>query len=483
VLLTLETTGPEATKLSYLLHKHPDKVQSFSMSFGKVHVYYPRYESDCAVACMLLEVDPVGMLRGAYRDSDFMLGQYVNDRPFVASSFMSVAIAQVYSSAIGGKCKDYPQLASTPFPWTARIDSLATRGDSQWVERVFEPLGYTVSTRCELLDSQFPQWGVSPYVPTVLSKTCLLSELLTHLYVLIPAFDNNKHYFVGEEELDKLLERGQGWLASHPHKEWIARRYLRGRANLVRSALERLIEADASNEPDEPPLADVAISPAQDLTYRDDNKETPGATDPELPARLNTQRYAAVLEELVACGAKSVLDLGCGEGRLLRDLVKNSQFERIVGMDVSYKSLEIARKRLRFDAFDERQRARVDLLHGSLIYKDRRLQGFDAAAVVEVIEHLEPNRLESLAKVLFTQACPKHVVLTTPNKEYNSVWESLPAGQFRHADHRFEWTRAEFQAWGNRIAALYGYRVEYKGIGSEDPDRGTPTQLGVFHRD
>jgi 3' terminal RNA ribose 2'-O-methyltransferase Hen1 len=269
---------------------------------------------------------------------------------------MSVAIAQVYSSAIGGKCKDYPQLASTPFPWTARIDSLATRGDFQWVERVFEPLGYKVSTRCELLDSQFPQWGVSPYVPTVLSKTCLLSELLTHLYVLIPAFDNNKHYFVGEEELDKLLERGQGWLASHPHKEWIARRYLRGRANLVRSALERLIEADASNEPDEPPLADVAISPAQDLTYRDDNKETPGATDPELPARLNTQRYAAVLEELVACGAKSVLDLGCGEGRLLRDLVKNSQFERIVGMDVSYKSLEIARKRLRFDAFDERQR-------------------------------------------------------------------------------------------------------------------------------
>ncbi len=463
MLLTLETAGPDASKISYLLHKHPDKVQSFTMSFGRVHVYYPKYQHDSAVACMLLDVDPVGMVRGAYRESDFMLGQYVNDRPFVASSFMSVAIAQVYSSALSGKCKDDPNLPQTPFPWTARIDSLATRGDSQWVEKVFSPLGYQVTTHSQLLDPEFPQWGESPYIQTVLSKTCPLSELLTHLYVLIPAFDNNKHYFVGEEELTKLLEKGEGWLASHPHKEWIARRYLRGRANLVRTALSRLV--------DEEPQADI------------DGNPPPEEPTAEAVIRLHDQRHSSVVEELIACGAQSVLDLGCGEGKLVRELIRKPQFQRILGMDVSYKSLEIARKRLRYDTWGEEQQRRVELIHGSLIYSDKRLKGFDAAAVVEVIEHLEPTRLESLAKVLFMQARPKHVILTTPNKEYNSVWESLPAGQFRHHDHRFEWTRAEFQTWCNQIATLYGYRVEFRGVGQEDPDRGTPTQMGVFHRD
>jgi 3' terminal RNA ribose 2'-O-methyltransferase Hen1 len=463
VLLTLETNGADASKISYLLHKHPDKVQSFTMSFGKVHVYYPKYQQDSAVACMLLDVDPVGMVRGAYRESDFMLGQYVNDRPFVASSFMSVAIAQVYSSALGGKCKDDPSLPQTPFPWTARIDSLATRGDSKWVERIFSPLGYQVTTHSQLLDPEFPQWGESPYIQTVLSKTCPLSELLTHLYVLIPAFDNNKHYFVGEEELTKLLEKGEGWLASHPHKEWIARRYLRARANLVRTALSRLV--------DEEPQADIEENPTT---------EEPTA---EAVIPLHDQRHSSVVEELIACGAQSVLDLGCGEGKLVRELIRKPQFQRILGMDVSYKSLEIARKRLRYDTWGDEQQRRVELIHGSLIYSDKRLHGFDAAAVIEVIEHLEPTRLESLAKSLFMLARPKHVILTTPNKEYNSVWESLPAGQFRHQDHRFEWTRAEFQAWCHQIATLYGYRVELKGVGQEDPDRGTPTQMGIFHRD
>jgi 3' terminal RNA ribose 2'-O-methyltransferase Hen1 len=459
VLLTIEAIGQGAKHLSYLLHKHPDKVQEFPMSFGRVHVYYPRYDSEHAIACMLLEVDPVGMVRGAYRESAFMLGQYVNDRPFVASSFMSVAISQVLSSALGGKCKDYPELAQTPFPWKVRIDSLATRGESNWVERVFSPLGYQVTAETAPLDPQYPQWGESPYIRTELSKVCLLSELLTHLYVLIPVFDNNKHYFVGDEELHKLIEWGEGWLASHPHKDWIAKRYLRGRANLVRSALERLDEGDATPDPEE--------------------SHSAYGSDALVP--LNTQRYTAVLEELIACGACSVLDLGCGEGKMLKELTRIGQFKKILGMDVSYKSLEIARKRLRMDTWDETQKARVDLIHGSLIYKDGRLRGFDAAAVVEVIEHLEPNRLDSLTNVLFMQAKPKHVVLTTPNREYNSVWETLPAGKFRHQDHRFEWTRAEFQAWGDRVCELYGYRVEYKGVGAEDPDRGTPTQMGVFH--
>jgi 3' terminal RNA ribose 2'-O-methyltransferase Hen1 len=183
-----------------------------------------------------------------------------------------------------------------------------------------------------------------------------------------------------------------------------------------------------------------------------------------------------------AGGARSVLDLGCGEGKLLRELLADRRFERIVGMDVSIRSLEIARKRLKLDRLPERQAARLTLIHGSLIYRDKRLSGFDAAAVVEVIEHLDPPRLSALERTVFEFARPRTVVLTTPNREYNVRWEALPADQFRHTDHRFEWTRREFQEWAGRIAERFGYSVRFLPVGPEDEAVGAPTQMGVFER-
>jgi 3' terminal RNA ribose 2'-O-methyltransferase Hen1 len=271
---------------------------------------------------------------------------------------------------------------------------------------------------------------------------------------------------VGDAELEKLLARGEGWLASHPEKEEITRRYLRYQPSLIRMSLARLVEEEeegAGTADGEQPTVEPELGLEQ-------------------PISLNEQRVGAVLAALRASGARRVLDLGCGEGKLLRELMRDRQFEQIVGMDVSIRTLEIAQRRLKVDRLSPAQANRLELIHGSLMYRDRRLEGFDAAAVVEVVEHLDPPRLSAFERVLFEFAKPGVVVLTTPNREYNACWETLPTGSFRHPDHRFEWTRGEFQDWASGLADRFGYAVRFLAVGPEHPDLGSPTQLGVFTR-
>jgi 3' terminal RNA ribose 2'-O-methyltransferase Hen1 len=458
MLLTLSLAGPHAPDLSYLLHKNPSRFQSFDLSFGQAHLFYPEASPERTTACLLLSVDPVGMVRGKGAAQRYGLDHYVNDRPYAASSFLSVAISQVLGTALGGRCADRPDLVATPLPLTASLETLPVRGGERFLRGVFEPLGYTIEAERHALDEQFPEWGESPYYRVTIGKRTTLSELLTHLYVLVPVFDNQKHYYVGQAELDKLLAKGEGWLAGHPLKEEIAKRYLRNQRGLYREALSRLALEDATED-----------------------DEAPSATDAEeqleRPVSLNEQRHGAVLAALRESGAKRVLDLGCGEGKLLASLVRDRQFESIVGVDVSTARLKIAEERLHLD---RRPNERVRLLQGSLMYRDARFAGFDAAAVVEVIEHLDPPRLAAFERVLFEFARPRAIVITTPNREYNSQWETLPAGKFRHADHRFEWTRAEFHAWAERIAARFGYAVRFLPIGPIHEQLGPPTQMGVF---
>jgi 3' terminal RNA ribose 2'-O-methyltransferase Hen1 len=464
MLLTISTSHQPATDLGFLLCKHPDRFQSFNLSFGQAHVFYPEVGEASCTAALLLDVDPVGMVRGKSRNQSFLLGNYVNDRPFVASSFLSVAIAQVFGSAMGGRCKERPELAATAIPLTARIDVLPVRGGDGILHRMFEPLGYSVEAVRHPLDEKFPEWGESPYFSVSISGTKTLSDLLTHLYVLVPVFDDAKHYFVGDDELEKLLSKGERWLAQHPEKEQITRRYLKYQSGLYREALARLMEVEE-------------VEATDDGTVKDQQEESL-----ERSLSLNDQRHGAVLAALRASGAKSVLDLGCGEGKFLRQLLEQRQFERIVGMDVSVQTLQRAVRRLGYDRLPPMQKERIELIHGSLIYRDKRLGGFDAAAVVEVIEHLDRPRLSALERVVFEFARPKTVVLTTPNRDYNVMWESLPAGRFRHPDHRFEWSRHEFDKWTRRVAEDHGYSVMIVPVGPVDEAVGSPTQMGVFER-
>ena len=465
MLLSISTNHRPATELGYLLHKHPDRFQSFDLSFGKAHVFYSAASDERCEVRLLLDVDAVGMARRNRHDRRFLLGHYVNDRPYVASSLMSVAISRVFGSALGGRCKDRPDLVATPIPLVARLDVLPVRGGELFLRKMFEPLGYQVDVSRHPLDEQFSDWGEGPFFSVEMRGNKTLSELLTHLYVLIPVFDDQKHYFVGDDELRKLLAKGSGWLATHPEKESISRRYLKHQPSLYRQALARLVEDER-----------LAVS---------DESDPPEKTETgfEGGVRLNDQRHAAVVAQLQAAGARNVLDLGCGEGKLLRRLLQEKQFESIVGMDVSVHALEVAHRRLKLDRIPDERANRLRLIHGSLIYRDERLRGFDAAAVVEVIEHLDPPRLAALERAVFEFARPRTVVVTTPNREYNVMWDSLPAGEFRHADHRFEWTRSEFQAWAARIAERFRYSVRFFPIGPEDEKTGAPTQMGVFQYD
>jgi len=464
MLLTITTKHTPATDLGYLLHKNPARPQTFDLSFGRAHVFYPEADQNRCTAALLLEVDPVGLVRNRKGPSGegFALEQYVNDRPYVASSFLSVAIAQVFGSALAGHSRERPELARTPIPLVARLSVLPCRGGEGLLRRLFEPLGYTVTATGCTLDDHFPEWGQSPYFTVELSHTVALCDLLTHLYVLVPVLDNDKHYWIGEDEVQKLLRHGQDWLAAHPEREQIAYRYLKHQRHLARQAMAQLLEEDQ-----------------QDV----DEVEEVHAVEEETIEKsisLNEQRMGAVIAALKSSGAKRVVDLGCGSGKLLGRLLEDKSIERIAGMDVSHRSVEIAAEKLHLDRLPEKQRERIAIFQGSLMYRDKRLAGYDAAAVVEVIEHLDEPRLAAFERALFEFAKPRTVVVTTPNVEYNVKFENLAAGRLRHKDHRFEWTREQFQAWAKGVAERFGYEVRFLPVGPEDPAMGSPTQMAVF---
>ncbi|MGI5220895.1 3' terminal RNA ribose 2'-O-methyltransferase Hen1 [Nocardia sp. CA-290969] len=635
MLLTITCT-PEAgsttpaTDLGFLLHKNPDRVQEFGLSYGTAHVLYPHASPERCTAALLLEVDPVRLVRGRSRDLQaFSLGQYVNDRPYAASSLMSVAIGSVFRSALRGDCAQRPGLADTPLPLRLELPALGCRGGPALAERIFAPLGWTVGATPLPLDPAFPEWDDSAHLRLVLTGTLRVADALNHLYVLLPVLDGAKHYWLDSGEVDKLLRAGGAWLAAHPERGWITRRYLARRQSLVRTALARLAELDdsdpeelgaidevlAGDETNAPHLEARAGSgpaspttvlartpgrPSSDRTDRDPaaggtvassaggpdrevpagttfsthaqadtaagirssaeqpaivpdttrphgitvpgaprsagapatasvaagDEQAPAPVEPrpvvtvaqdtdtgvqaaadgpmpagaswspgsvdastaagtysaENPPSLAVQRRAAVVAALREAGAARVLDLGCGEGALLRELLDDRSFQEIVGVDVSTRALSIARRRLRLDRLPAAVTRRLTLRQGSLTYTDNSLRGFDAAVLMEVIEHIDPPRLPAVEYVVFGAAAPRSVLVTTPNAEYNVRYDGLPAGKFRHSDHRFEWSRAEFGSWARRIAGHYGYRVEFAPIGNPDPEVGPPTQLAVFTR-
>jgi 3' terminal RNA ribose 2'-O-methyltransferase Hen1 len=471
VLLTVSTTHQPATDLGFLLHKHPDAVRTVELPFGVAHVFFPEATAERCTVALLLEVDPVGLIRrragrdGHGADGGFVLAGYVNDRPYVASSFVSVALGKLFGTAMAGVSKDRPELAETDIPLEARIPVLPCGGGGEaLVRRLFEPLGYAVEAEPIPLDDRFPEWGDSRDVSLTLRGSLRVRALLEHLYVLLPVLDDDKHYWVDRAEVEKLLRRGADWLGGHPERELIARRYLRHQKGLTSQALARLLEED---QPD----------PDGEEDLRDQEEEAV-----EERISLRDQRLGAVVAALRSAGAERVLDLGCGGGELLRRLLDDPAFQEIVGVDVSHRALGFAARRLRVERMSERQRERLKLLQGSLTYRDRRLEGFDAAAVVEVVEHLEPSRLDAFERALFAAARPATIVLTTPNREYNVRFENLPAGTLRHRDHRFEWTRAEFEAWAGGVGQRRGYDVRFLPVGDVDPEVGPPTQMAVFQR-
>jgi len=481
VLLTLSTTasatGTPATDLGFLLHKNPARPQALELSVGAAHVFYPQAGQDRCTVALLLEVDPVALVRGRKGPSGegFSLGQYVNDRPYAASSMLAVALSRVFRTAMTGRCDARPELAATALPLEVRVPVLPCRGGPELARRLFEPLGWQVEATPIALDETLPEWGESRYVDLRLTGELRLAEALNQLYVLLPVLDDAKHYWVSTDEVDKLIRSGAGWLARHPEAPLITRRYLAHQGALQRSALARLAEVDDA----EPEAFDNAVP--------DDG--VPGAADPDAldepldrPVPLAVQRQGAVLAVLRAAGVQRVADVGCGEGALTAALLADRSFSQIIATDVSARALAVAERRLRLDRMSEPQQARLQLLLSSVTYRDDRLKGLDAIVLMEVVEHIDPPRLAALERCVFDHAAPRVVVVTTPNVEHNVRYESLSAGSMRHRDHRFEWTRAEFGDWASAAAGRYGYTVRFLPVGPDDPEVGPPTQLAVFTR-
>ncbi|MFF9690378.1 3' terminal RNA ribose 2'-O-methyltransferase Hen1 [Streptomyces sp. NPDC014623] len=476
MFLTISTNGtPErpATDLGYLLHKHPDKAQAYPTSHGTAHVFYPEASVQCCTAALLLEVDPVALVRrgkgkGRGGAPDAALAQYVNDRPYAASSLLSVAMTTVFKSALNGVCRAMPERVQEALPLRIEVPALPARGGAELVHKLFAPLGWTrVDAVAVPLDEQFPEWGDSRYVQLVLEGELRLADALRQLYVLLPVLDDAKHYWVAPDEVDKLIRAGEGWLAGHPEQKLITSRYLSRRWGLTRQAMER--------------LELVRLAESDDLEVESVDNAVDETTDTEeKPVPLAEQRRTAILEALRAAGAGRVLDLGCGQGQLVQSLLKDVRFTEIVGVDVSMRALTVAARRLKLDRMGERQAGRVTLRQGALTYTDKQLKGYDAAVLSEVIEHLDLPRLPALEYAVFGSARPRTVLVTTPNVEYNVRWETLPAGHVRHGDHRFEWTREEFRDWADRVAGRHGYAVEFVPVGPEDPEVGPPTQMAVF---
>lgn len=487
MLLTLSTTHRPATDLGFLLHKNPARAQQVEVSTGTAHVFYPEAGPERCTVALLLDVDPVALVRTARTSGDDAgpLAQYVNDRPYAASSLLAVALGKVFASARRGVSRERPDLVDAALPLEVHVPALSCRGGPSMAHRFFAPLGWTVQARAVPLDEQHPEWGDSRCVDLRLTGRLRVADAVNHLYVALPVLDDARHHWVGVDEVDKLLRAGGGWLAGHPDRDLITRRYLRHRAGLARTALERLAEVDDADaavldDATAPPVpAAGGPVPAEDP---DEADGTGPAEEPGRPLPLAAQRHEAVLAALRAAGAQRVLDLGSGAGDLLPALLAERSFTEVVGVDVSARALQVAARRLRLDRVPERQRERVRLLHSGLTYTDARLRGYDAAVLVEVVEHLDPDRLPALEHAVFGAAAPATVVVTTPNAEYNVRYPDLPPGAFRHRDHRFEWTREQFAAWTAAVGERYGYGVRLHGVGADDPEVGTPTQLAVFTR-
>jgi 3' terminal RNA ribose 2'-O-methyltransferase Hen1 len=455
MLLELTTTYNPATHLGFLLHKHPDKLQTVELSTGRAHIFYPVADYAICTACLALDINPVDLVRNKKGSNVFLQQDYVNDRPYTSNSFLSTAIVKAFGSAINGTCHEKPELPKTAIPLIAKVYSLKVDTDFLYLKKLFEPLGYTITYEVLQLDDQFISWGQSKYINLEIRGTITLKELLSHLYVFILALDNERHYWVTKNDIEVLLRRGENWLDNHPEKEWIIKRYLKNLRTYTSEALLRL---------------------AGDEIILD------GQPQSERKISLHQKRLEKALVFLKASNAESVLDIGCGDGKLLKLLLKDSQFRKIAGTDVSFSELQKAKDNLHLNEASPAMKERINLFQGSVTYKDERFKGFDAVALVEVIEHLDQERLSAMEKVVFGYAQPHTIVLSTPNAEYNQVFAKLEEGSFRHEDHRFEWKRNEFKSWCEKVSSEFSYEFIIYSVGDEEPNLGAPSQLAVFKK-
>jgi 3' terminal RNA ribose 2'-O-methyltransferase Hen1 len=469
MMLSIACKNLSEEELGFLLHKNPARVHPLDLSFGKVYVFFDEPpEGHQAQVCLLVDVDPLAMVqgRGGLGHQDAL---YVNDRPYVASSLLASAVTKVFGTALSGRCKERPELVDREIEWTFAMPFVARGSMLNALFHLFEPLGYEFDPDLLNYDSSVDYATSARPILTRIAVRTTLSEALSHLVVLIPVLDGENHRWVDDGDLVPFVRRVESWLPDHPYGMYILRRALKYQTSLVKAFTERFPAITGS----------MARLPQLEANVWDDaTVEAAGCQ----PLSLNSQRFSAVEAVVSALSPSSIVDLGCGDGSLVSQLVKQTSIQKLVGMDVNPLVLSRARARLEHLSLTKAQTEKIQFIHGSLAYRDPRVKGFDLALLIEVIEHIDAERLETLEHQVFDYGQYSTVVVTTPNREFNDLYVGMEKGKMRHSDHRFEWTRQEFLNWAKRIGDAFGYNYEISEIGAGNPAVGSPTQMAVFSK-
>ena len=446
--LTIRATGDNVKAVSYLLAKNPNNLYERNHKGHAVRMFYSLFTDTVLELTVFVTPDPLTLMQQSSNAYD--ITHYINDREFAVSSIFTSLIRSAFGTALNGQPKEnYVQWVNQPFLFDFGIGPVVTDLSDEKIRRLFEPLGYEVGIEYGETNYAFQMKVKSTARYLTLTGNVTLQKGLQQLFVLIPVLDNYKHYFIDENEIEKIKRYGEGWLDTHPEKTFIIQKALRFKE--VYSLLEERKENNTSQE--------KSVSSK---------------------VRLNELRYKRIVEVVSNLPVKkSVVDLGSGEGKLAVQLGFIDGVQEILAVEPSEK--EQLKARRRFEKVKDRTAfVEPTPMWGSLFYYDERLKNKDVIILCEVIEHIDEERLPKIMDLLLRDYKPGVLLITTPNREYNEVYDMQDAK--RHDDHRFEWTRAEFEQWCAEKNQSGHYELTFDGIGEMHAIHGFPTQMCLFVR-
>ncbi|WP_042142009.1 methyltransferase domain-containing protein [Paucisalibacillus sp. EB02] len=444
--LTIHATGSNVEVISYLLAKNPNNLYERSNNGHLVRMFYNKFTSEEVEVTFFVTPDPINLSRNSSENYD--ITSYINDREFVVSSIFCSFLRSALGTALNGKPKEeYASWVNHAFNFQFSFGPLTSDLSDKQIIDLFAPLGYEVEITYGKVDYQVNIKSKSTARFVTLKGLTTLQNGIRQIFMLIPVLDNYKHYYIDEKEIEKIERYGEGWMDTHPQREFILRRALR--------------------------FKELLDSVEMDAKSKSEGKAA------EKRVRLNDLRYEKIIDYIKnLTNRESIVDFGSGEGKLSVRLGFVKGVKEILAVEPSEVAALKALKRF------EELRGKENFLQptpvmGSLFYFDERLKSKDVIVLCEVIEHIDEYRLPKIMGTILREYKPKTLIITTPNQEYNQVYDM--GKEYRHSDHRFEWTRVEFQEWCNSHNPG-SYELTFEGIGEEHPTFGYPTQMGMFTR-
>lgn len=443
MLFKITTKNRDPNDLSFLLHKHHAKIHNVETRHGQAIVFFSEKSYDVTSCCVTMEIDSIGLTkRFDHGNGQIGLDAYVNDSPYSYSQIMNSAVRKVFGTTLTGVCKMKPELSSLEIDFEILLTPVRVPS-KDLVVNLFEPLGYDITMSDHSKYSKNVDFGLNPYVSIKLKKKGVLSLILSHINVLLGAIDTRRVNEINDDEIESLVNRSISWINEHPKKEFLLQRLLKKKKHVLAAKL-----------------------------MLDPNSEETKAEGEFAPRRrLNDDRHDKIVEIVKSLKPKKLLDLGCGEGNFLKKIA-NEDIEKITGVDSFIEVLRWAKRKT--EGYKN-----INLVQSGLTYHDKRLQGYDTATLIEVIEHNDHERLKLIIDNIFGHMSLDNIIISTPNIEYNVIYNVIG---FRHNDHRFEMTRKEFNDWAENIGLTYKYFVSFDGAGEVSSDHGQPTQIAIFRK-